>query len=157
MGENQNRKKNHCKYSIMKEAIKFSILAFGLATLFFLIEYIFVPGAYNGENLLLIWAYLLNILIGVVLFPLFYLFITRLGFIGKLGYILIYFILFIIVTNIVPFVSEHIVYTSNLIKSIVNEERLQLNIFLELLNPILGFVLACFLMRRSNLWNSSKK
>lgn len=136
----------------MKESIKFSIIQFGLSALFFLIEYFFVPGAYYGEMLLLIWVYILNIVIGVMFIPLFYLIVSKFSFKRRVGYIFAYFLFVMFIANIIPLISEHILYTGKLVKLIINSRHIQLNLIFELLNPIISFIVAYLLLARSELW-----
>jgi hypothetical protein len=156
MGQNQYRKTDFYKTLAMKESIKFALLQFGLSSTLFLIEYFFVPGAYYGESLLLIWMYILNLVLGIALFPIFYTFTARFPFKGKTSSIVGYFILVLLIINIVPFVTEHIFYTGKLIGSIITEKHLQLNLIFELVNPIFAFVISLFLVARTKLWFSGQ-
>jgi hypothetical protein len=130
-------------YTELKNAIKFSTVVFGFATLFVLIEYFLVPNAYYGETLLFIWVYILNIIIGVILTPLLYLAISRIPQENRLLYLFCYFIFVIIVANIFPLFSGHLFCTVKLLETLTKDGRLQLNILFELLNPVLGFIVAC--------------
>jgi hypothetical protein len=59
----------------MKEAAKFAMVNFSLSTLFLIIGYVFFPDLYPGDSFLIVWIFAINILIGVVLFPIFSLWI----------------------------------------------------------------------------------
>jgi hypothetical protein len=139
----------------MKDAIKFASLQFGLSAVLFLMEYYFIPGAYHGEELLAIWVYIMNIGIGLAMFALFYTLFSKVIF-NKFAYVMCYFLLVILITNIIPLAGGHIFYTMKLLQSLSKAGVLQVSVLFELLNPVISFIVTYLIFSRSKLWYPSE-
>jgi hypothetical protein len=136
----------------MKEAAKFALINFSLSTLFLIIGYVFLPDLYPGDSFLVVWMYVINILIGVVLFPIFSFWIRGIAYKHKFGYILFYFFATLIITDIIPLIAGHIIYTLELIKLIFKTTENNMQGVFELSDIIISFCITCFIFRKSNLW-----
>jgi len=136
----------------MKAAIYFAILQFGSSLLFLIIEYNLWPKAYPGETLLIIWFYMANIFIGMAILPLFFLWMKRIVYRRRAGYILSYFLCVLFIINLIPFLTGQVFYTPQLIIRIFSKADTRLLCLLELMNPLLSFLVAYTVLRNSHLW-----
>ena len=136
----------------MKEAVKLALLQFGLSIGLLVLEYVIRPEAYPGETLLVVWFYVFDLLIGLALLPIFSLLMMRIVFRKRIGYILSYFLFILCIINIVPFLSGHIFYMARLVGLVFRKTDKQLMSVFELANPVLSFIIAYFLLRKSKLW-----
>jgi hypothetical protein len=144
------------KTVIIKAAVKFAFTHFTLETLILIIAYILFPNLYPGDSFLVIWIYVLNILIGIILFPISILGIRLLIDNNKVIYILLCFSAILIITNILPLFEGHIIYTLELIKLAFRNVELRTTGIFELFDLVISFCVTCFIFRKSDLLYPSK-
>jgi hypothetical protein len=136
----------------MKASIKFSALYFGLQLFFVIVIYVLFPKVYPGDSFTIIWFYIINLIFGIIMFPIFSFLIRKLCFKRKLYYVLAYFFCALLIINTLPLLTEHIIYTFKIICTIFGSAQIQINTIIEFINPIVSFALSFFLFRGSDLW-----
>ncbi len=136
----------------MKIAVKFALINFCLSTLILILEYLFFPSAYPNESLLIGWLYVINIPIGTLLFPFVVTWIRQYKFKSKIKYALLYFLVCLIIINIVPLLFGHVLYSLQLLGSIFDKNEMQIARLFEFINPIMSFCVTSFLFRNSEIW-----
>lgn len=139
------------KTAIIKAAAKFAFTHFTLATIILIIAYNLFPNLYPGDSFLVIWIYVLNIFIGIILFPISILGIRQLIDNDKAIYILLCFSAILIITNILPLFEGHIFYTWELIKLAFRNEGLKTTGIFELFDLVISFCVTCFIFKKSDL------
>ena len=135
---------------------KFALFHFGISILLVIIIYIFFPKVYPGESFMIIWYYIMNLFIGIFLLPLFSSWMRLLSFKRRIVNILIHFFLILVILNLVPLFTGHIIYTIEVIKSMFKYSRMQIASIIEFLNPEISFLISYYIFRKSNLWTSTR-
>lgn len=155
MGENKNREKNICKPAMMRTPIKFAAVYFGVSILFLVTIYLLFPKLYPGETFIVVWFYVANLFLGSLLFSFLWGLVKQLKFKSRAFYVLASFLLIILIINISSFIFFQRSYTIGLIGLIFTKPEMRITAILELINPIVSFVVAYFLFGKSSLWESN--
>ena len=140
----------------MKAAFYFALLQFGSSLLFLIIEYNIWPDAYPGESFLIVWFYVFNLFIGVGLLQILFLLLKQIQLKRRSGLILSYFIAVLVTINLIPvLMNPHVFYTFEMIAGILHHSDKYQSLVFELINPLLSFLLAYTVLRKSELWHAS--
>jgi hypothetical protein len=152
MDENTKREESDSLYGGMKEAAKFALVNFSLAILFLIIGKNIFTNSYSGDSFLIIWLFVFNIVVGVILFPLL-VHIIRLKT-GKNSNWLVgfYFLAVLLVTNIIPLLSGHIFYSVEIVNLIFRNTETSINGIIELSSIVISYILTCLIFRNSKIW-----
>jgi hypothetical protein len=136
----------------MKSTIKFATVCFGLQILFVSAMYIIYPEIYPGDSFTIIWFYVVNLILGIFLLPVFSLLFTKVYFNRKISYVLTYFLFILIIINIIPLFIAHVIYTVKIVSSIFKHTEMKAAAIIEFINPIVSFAISYLFFRNSRLW-----
>jgi len=104
---------------------------------------------------MIIWAYVINLLIGIILFPLLYTWLERINLRKRAGYLCAFFLLILFIINILPFFSEQVIYTFKLVEEMFKPSEMQTTAAIEFVNPIISFSITYLIFRKSILWRDN--
>jgi ABC-type enterochelin transport system permease subunit len=140
----------------MRTSIKFAATYFGISLLLLIVIHILFPIVYSGETFLIVWFYLANLLIGILLFPLFWRIINKFKFESKIVYIILSFILIRLIINISSFICFQHSYIFILYTWHKGESKIDSTTICEICNSFVSFVIAYFIFRKSDMWECKK-
>ena len=111
----------------MKAGIKFILTYYALSILFLFISGWFVKGLAGEEMSYLLWFYIYNVVLGVIIFPVSLLMIRRLS-IGNLWKAGICFLIILVLLNVVPyFAGDGQLLTAEALRELFGTSREGLN------------------------------
>lgn len=137
----------------MKTSARFAAVCFGLQILFEVVIYILFPKLYPGDSFTIIWFYVINFGIAVLVFPLFFLLLKRIYIKREVSRVMAYFLCVFVIVNLLPLLTEHIFWTGKLFVELIKSAPLKIIALIEFINPILSYVLTFFIFRKSDLWS----
>ena len=138
---------------MMKSSLKFASLYFAISILLLITVYIVYPELYPGETFLIVWFYVANFVFGSLLFGFFSRVIRQKYFKRRLSYIFSNFFLLQLIVNILSLLLSGKMYTISLVILVVQKPYMRAMALVELVNPIISFVIAYLFFRKSNIWS----
>ena len=130
----------------MKYSFKFPLTCFGLQIIIVIIAYMLFPTLYPGDTFTIVVFYVFNLIIGLVLFPLYYSFLGK-GIENKVNSWVVNLIAVLVIVNLLPLVTEHIFYSAKLIRAMFIAHRMQLTAVIDFLNPFVSFMAASIIIK----------
>lgn len=137
--------------TMIKTSLGFAATCFGLQIFFlFIVQNFF--GVYTGDSFTIVWLYIFNLVVALVLFPAFAFFLHEISIRHRMLIIVLYFLWMWAVINLVPLIAEQLFYTGHLIRSLFTSAERRAAVWVELINPVISFSIAYLIFRRSRLW-----
>ena len=137
----------------MKTSIKFAATYFSISLLLFIAAHDLFPRLYPGETFLIVYFYIANLLLGILLFPLFWWVIGKLKIKSKTVYIILSFLLIRLIINISSFICFQHFYINLLYVWGINNNDANPTTICEIINPFVSFGITYFIFRKSDLWH----
>ncbi len=131
----------------MNNSIKFPIVCFGLQIVVVALAYIFFPMIYPGDTFMIVVLHFFNFIIGIILFPLYYFLIGK-KIKKNAILILANLICILVIVNLLPLITGHLLYTAKLIKVMFTPYRMQGAAIIEFINPIISFIITSLFIPR---------
>ncbi len=136
-----------------KTGVRFAATYFGLATVILILLFILFPKSYPGESFLIFWVYIINIPIGILLFPLFLSLVINMKFsFSILTYAVLYFLIILIIENIVPLIAMHRIFIFQIIKLAFGKDEMSGFARSQIVNVFLSYVGTLIIFRNSDIW-----
>jgi hypothetical protein len=138
----------------IKTGVRFAATYFGLANVILILLFILFPKSYPGESFLIFWVYIINIPIGILLFPLFLrLFINMKSSFSILVYAVLYFLSILTIENIFPLIAMHRIIIFQIINLAFGKDEMSGFAKSQIANVFLSYIVTLIIFRRSNIWH----
>lgn len=130
----------------MNYSFKFPLVCFGLQIIIVIVAYVLFPALYPGDTFTIVVFYVFNFIIGLVLFPLYYSFLGK-KIASRINSLVVNLIVVLLIVNLIPLITEHIIYSAKLIKAMFIPHRMQLAAAIDFFNPLLSFIVASTIIK----------
>ena len=138
----------------MNYPFKFPLICFGLQLVIVVTIYNLFPNIYPGDTFTIGVFYVFNLIISLVIFPLYYRWIG--GKIdNRISFIISNLLCILAILNLLPLATEHIFYSAKLVKSMFIPHRMLLASIIDFTNPLISFVVTSILLRKINTMESA--
>ncbi len=133
----------------MGTAAKFGSICFTLqAVLLIIVNWIF-PDLYPGDSFMIILVYVVEIPIAAIVYPLFF-WAIKSSNLGKNAYLVLFFILMLLIINLVPLTTAGNAITILQLTKIFSHSSDSAAAIVEFFDPVLSFIIVAFLMKKFN-------